>query len=152
LKRIEPAVGMFEKSRKYIDEADYPLEAKPILDTYLASSKTYSSPLRPQYPATIKTILFHILGYLLPIGLYAAWAGTSILDIFFSKNISKTSHKIWIFVILLIPYLGSAYYNLKYSSLSKNVRYTQIYGGILLFLGLLIYSILGIVIGGLPAQ
>ena len=151
-KRIEPAVGMFEKSRKYIDEADYPLEAKPILDTYLVSSKTYSSPLRPQFPSTLKTILFHILGYLLPIGLYAAWAGTSILDIFFNKDISKTNNIIWIFVILLIPYLGSAYYNLKYSSLSKNVRYTQIYGGILLFLGLLIYSILGIVMGGLPAQ
>jgi plastocyanin len=151
-KLIEPAVGMFERHRGYIEEADYPSEANPVIATYLASPKIYSSPLRFQYPSTFKTILFHILGFLLPIGIYAAWAGTSLLDIIQNQNRTKFFSTFWILGVLLVPYIGSGVYTLKHSTLSKQVRYTMVFGGGLLFLSLLLYSIIGIIIGGLPSQ
>lgn len=151
-KRIEPAVGMFERHRGYIEEANYPSEAKPVIASYLASSKTYSSPLRAQYPSTFKTILFHIFGFLLPIGIYSAWAGTSLLDIIQNQNRNKLFNLLCILGILLLPYIGSGIYTLKYSTINKQVRYTMVFGGSLLFLSLLLYSIIGIIIGGLPSQ
>ena len=150
LKNIDPAIGMFEKSKQYIENANYPKETKSILENYKSLPKTYSGPLKVQYPLTIKSIFFHLLGFLLPFGLYAAWAGTSIIDLFENKN---KNYIIDLILILFIPYIYSIYYILKKSSLNKTVGSTMIYSGIILFLGLIIYSIVGVaIIGGLPSQ
>lgn len=147
LKIIEPAVGMFEKSKDYIDRATYPLESKNILEDYKKSEKSYSGPLKLHYPGTTKSWMFHVLGFLLPFGVYSAWTGVAILNI-----LNKKESPYSILYILLFPYLGSMYYLIFRSDLNKNVRITMIFGGILFFLSILVYSVVGIVIGGLPSQ
>jgi len=151
-KIIEPAIGMFEKSKKYIELAKHPEESDIVLKNYYASQKNYSSPLRPQFPQTFKTILFHIIGFLLPIGLYIAWVGTSIIDIILNKNLSKEKSITYLIVILLIPYITAMYYLFKESTISKSVRNTMILTGVILFMSLISYSIFGIISGGLPTQ
>jgi plastocyanin len=151
-KIIEPAIGMFEKSKKYIELAKHPEESDIVLKNYYALPKSYSSSLRPQFPQTFKTILFHIIGFLLPIGLYIAWVGTSIIDIVLNKNLSKEKSITYLIAILLIPYISAIYYLIKQSSISKSVRNTMILSGVILFLSLISYSIFGIISGGLPTQ
>ncbi|NBU98394.1 MAG: plastocyanin, partial [Spirochaetia bacterium] len=151
-KIIEPAIGMFEKSKKYIELAKYPEESDTILKSYYASQRSYSSPLKPQFPQTYKTILYHIFGFILPIGLYIAWIGTSIIDIIFNKKLTKNKSIIYLIAILMIPYISAIVYLYKESSISKYVRSTMIITGIILFLGLIAYSIVGIIIGGIPTQ
>jgi hypothetical protein len=89
---------------------------------------------------------------LLPIGLYIAWVGTSIIDIVLNKNLSKEKSLTYLIAILLIPYISAIYYLIKESSISKSVRNTMILTGVILFLSLISYSIFGIISGGLPTQ
>lgn len=152
LKKIEPAIGMFEKSKTYIDKAGYPQEATSILNAHKSSVKTYSGSHNLHYPITIKTFLFHILGFLLPFGLYSAWIGTAILDLVNRKDLNNSRFSMYLIFILTIPYIGALYYLFKDSSVNSKVRNTMVFGGVILFLGLILYAVFGIISGGIPSQ
>lgn len=152
MKKIEPAMGMFEKSKTYIDNSTYPKEAISILNAQKLEQKSYSGVHKLHYPITFKTFIFHIIGFLLPFGLYSAWAGTAILDLVNKKDLKKNKFTQNILLILLVPYLGSLFYLFTQSTISIKVRNTMVYGGISIFLGLILYAVFGILSGGIPSQ
>ncbi|BDA77500.1 hypothetical protein LPTSP3_g04300 [Leptospira kobayashii] len=142
LAKIEPAHDVFEKNKYLIDKAELPPETKQELEAFEKSSKFHVSAFRVHYPATFKTWFFHIFGYLLPFGIFASWTGLALLDKLNRKGSSELKADLSFWGILLLPFIGALFVLFSKESLvSKKVRNTVVFGGIGLFLSILVMTV-----------
>lgn len=137
LANVVPAHDVFETNKGLIETAELPKLSQAEFD--VATNKMYTSGWRVHFPGTLKTWYFHLMGYLLPFAIFAAWTGLSILDRFSVKG-AKLDFYFWL--ILLVPFIGSlVYLYSKESKVSRVVRNTVVFGGILLFFTILAYAV-----------
>jgi hypothetical protein len=78
-------------------------------------------------PVTVFQVWFVVYVYLLPVLLYAAWTGLSLIDLAESGGASAVA---WTITVLLLPFVGGAAYLLfRARTLGKPLRYAAVVAG-----------------------
>ena len=86
------------------------------------------------------SLFFNFYGYYLPIFLYAAWTPLALYDVGESRYSSNLYKVIWSLIIILVPFIGAFIYHVFIAqTLNVVVRATMIFGGILIFTGVIVY-------------
>ncbi len=141
--KIVPAHDVYETNKYLIETATLPTITKQEIDKYQKESKVFTNGLRNHYPGTFKTWFFHIIGYLLPFTIFAAWTGMAILDLVNRSKEIKFNISYW--SVMLIPFLGSlvVLYS-KESKVPKRFTNVIVFGGVGFFMTILILAVYAI--------
>jgi hypothetical protein len=84
-------------------------------------------------PMTLFQIWFVVYLYVLPLLLYAAWAGLSIMDL--SERTEHSGRVRWGALVMLVPLLGGACYLLGIAgTLRRPARFAIVVGGLIVWL------------------
>jgi hypothetical protein len=99
---------------------------------------------------TFTSIIGGFLGlyaYVLPLALYAAWVGIALWEIMKRDDLTTGGGIIWMFIILVVPFLGViAYYIFGGSQLPTAYKWTLLAGGMGVYL---LFVALGLLVGGI---
>jgi hypothetical protein len=92
-------------------------------------------------------IFFGIYGYFLPFMLYAAWSTLAFWDLARREDMGKAKGTVWVFVVLLFPFVGAiVYHAFGGSPIPEWLRISVVGGGLLVYVAVLVLGIS--VIGG----
>lgn len=86
------------------------------------------------------SLFLNFYGYYLPFFLYATWTALALVDISQNRYSSNLYKVLWTFIVTFIPLIGSFIYHLFIAEfVHVAVRATMIFGGILIFTGIIVY-------------
>jgi len=139
---VVPAVNVFADVRPDLDAIVVP--AMPA-DLEVTQQKGFNI-MGVTFASTIGGVL-GLYAYVLPLVLYAAWVVIAIWEIVTKRQeLGRGAGIGWMFIILVIPFLGViAYYLFGKSTIPAAYRWVLLAGGIGVYL---LFLVLGLVVGG----